>query len=322
MATLRAPEESELKAAIDAIKQRKRADVHEADLKQRARLAKLRHKLGKELQPLLTGAGIDLEKINKSLARSQAEVRQLLEREKAATAKELAALAKSREAGLRNTRNALQHLALKPYLTTPIPVRTPFLIYATPIGMLTDSHTEAWNNWGKIFFTISQDTGGSTAKLNFYFAWQNPSNYLAVINCAADLVANGSCMVDANPGFLFGGSASLHLRAELTVFAGSTEISWQQGQTSEIASLSADGGNIFGIGPVVNRTISNSSHLTCNLIEVQANQLIVFEVAFVADYSIDDGNVIMDFGKSDPNNEIICPALQIDLLSAPDLAVA
>ncbi len=322
MARQPASHDSQLKAAVDAIKQRKRADIYQASVAQRVSLAKPRRNLGKNLQPLLSNAGLDLKKIDQSLARHQAKVRQLLRTEKAATAKQLAYLAKARQPGLANTRRAIERLASKAYLTTPIPIATPYLIYATPVGMLTDSHAEPWNNWGRVTFSVSTDTGDSTAKLNFYFAWQNPSDYLAVINCTADVVASGECLVDANPGFLFGGSASLHLRAELTVFVGNTEIYWQQGQTHEIVSLSADGGNIFGLGPVVTRTISDTSHLSCNYIEVQGNQLVVFEVAFVAEYSIDDGNVVLNFGNSNPGYQVLCPALNIDLLTQPDMAVA
>ncbi len=102
--------------------------------KQRALRGRLRKKLGKELKPLFTGAGLDLGRIDKVLKGNHAELRRNLTQDKAATAKQFAALTKLRLAGLANTRAALEHLAFNPYLTTPIPVATPFLIGARPTG--------------------------------------------------------------------------------------------------------------------------------------------------------------------------------------------
>jgi hypothetical protein len=307
-------DETRLRAAVQAIKERKPPDTSQVRLSQHPEIAKLRRNLGKKLEPVFAKAGFDISKVNQLLAHHQTEVRRLLEKEKAKTSKEFAEINRSIRQGIENKRKAIQQIASKPYLVTPIPVLTPFFIYALPAGMLNDSHTEPSNNWARISYTDSVNTN-STAKLSFYFAWQNPSNYLAVINCNADLVSSGFCLVDANPGFFSGGSASLNLWAELNVYLGETAITWQTGQRSQIASLSADGGNVFsGIGPVVSEAISNVSHLSCTEIEVQGDQLVVFEVGLFANISIDDGNIAMSF---DTPNEILCPALNIELLTAP-----
>ncbi len=308
----KAIDESVARAAIDAVKDRKRAALHQPGYAFRG---KLRHKLAKELRPLFTGAGLDLDKIDKVLKGSQAELRRSLAQDKAATAKQFAELAKLRLAGLANTRAAIEHLAFNAYLTTPIPVATPYLIGARPAGFLTDSHAEPWNNWGKPALQTDQDTSGNTARVSFYFAWQNPLAYLAVINCSADLIANGHCSNTAEGGFFSGGSATVKLRAELNVFVGAVEISWQPGQKSDIVTITADGGSIFDPGAIGNRDISATAHLSCNSIEVQGDQLVVFEVAFVADYSIDDGSIDLDFASGD--NAVIPPALNIELLTPP-----
>jgi len=239
---------SKVKQTINAVKDRKPDPVRKASFTEQARLAKLRRKLGKRLKPLLTEAGLDLKTIDAKLNGHQGEVRQWLKKDQAKTAKQFALLEKQRQAGFNNTRRAIELLALKPFLSTQIPVSTPFLISAKPAGILSDSRVAAGNNLAKAAFSIGQDTSHSTANVNFYFAWQTPSHFLAVINCSADLITNGLCSAWATPGFLFGGTASITLRAELTVFAGPIKISWQQDQTKQLASLTAHGGGIFGFG--------------------------------------------------------------------------
>ncbi len=306
---------SKVKKAINAVKDRKPDPVRKASFTEQARLAKLQRKFGKQLKPLLTDAGLDLKEIDAKLKSHQGEVRQWLKKDEAKTAKQFAMLEKQRQAGFDNTRRAIELIALQPFLSTQIPVQTPFLISAKPAGILSDSQVAAGNNLAKAAFSIGQDTSNSTANVNFYFAWQNPSNFLAVINCSADLITNGLCGAWATPGFLFGGTASITVRAELTVFAGSIEISWQQGQTKQLASLTAHGGGIFGLGDVLSTTISDTAHLSCQNIEVQGNQLIVFNVALTAEYSIDDGNVSIDFASG--SQGIVCPGLTVELLTPP-----
>ena len=135
------------KAAIDAVKDRKRPMLAEPDVKARG---KLRKKLGKELRPLFAGAGLDLGKLDKALKGNQAELRKSLAQERAATAKQYAQAMKLNLAGLANTRAALEHLAGTAYLTTPIPVATPFFIGARPVGFLEDSTIEPFNNRAKL----------------------------------------------------------------------------------------------------------------------------------------------------------------------------
>jgi hypothetical protein len=304
------------KAAIDAIKDRTRPMLAEPGVKVRG---KLRKQLGKELRPLFASAGLDLRKLDKALKGSQAELRKSLARDRAATARQYAQATKLNLSGLANTRAALEHLAGTAYLTTPIPLATPFFIGARPVGFLEDSAIEPWNNRAKPSLQISQDTDGRSARISFYFAWQNPIDFLAVINCSADLMANGHVRNLADDGIFTGGSATVKLRTELNVFVGQFEISWQQTQKADIDTIHAEGSGIFDVGAVGDRDVSASTHLSCNTIEVQGNQMVVFEVAFVADYSIDDGNIDIDFASGD--RSVVCPALNIELLTPPGPSV-
>ncbi|HVT53911.1 MAG TPA: hypothetical protein VHE77_20195 [Dongiaceae bacterium] len=309
-----------LKAAIDAIKDRKRPEIEQLRLAQRARLAKLRRNLGKEMRPLFSGARFDAAGIDKVLAQHRAEERDLLRKEKVEQAKQRAALAKARRAGIANTRQAVEQIKFKSYLTTSIPLETPFLIYATPVGMLHDTHVEPWNNWAKFTYTSGEDTAWSSVVVNFYFAWQNRSDFLAVLNCSADLMPTGIIEATAEAGWLFPGSAWVELIAGLTVFVGSTTINWQPYQNIQMGQVGAEGGwgLIGGSGDIGADTISGTYHLSASDIQVQPNEIVVFEVACTAGWWIDEGgSIVLDFDFDPGGYQVMCPALQIDLLTAP-----
>ena len=107
-------DESKARAAIDSIKDRKRPSLVPAGVKARG---KLRKKLGKELRPLFTSAGLDLAKLDKALQGNQADLRKSLAQNRAATAKQYAQAQKLRMAGLANTRAALEHRRARLCLT-------------------------------------------------------------------------------------------------------------------------------------------------------------------------------------------------------------
>jgi len=305
-------DQSKARAAIDAVKNRKREAIGRTDLTRHARFAKLRHKLGKELQSLFSN--VDVAKIDAALQANRAELRAALAQDEKANAAQLAELAKLQLPGLANTRSALEHIAFKPYLTTLVPIHTPFFIGARPAGFMTDSSVLPWGSWATASLVADQNTANDSDRLSFYFAWQNPTNYLAVLNCSAGLSANGAIGMNAKPGFFSGGSVWLDLHAELNVFIGSYEIAWQATQKNDIVSLSADGGNFLGFGDVVNQTVASASELRCDTIEVAGDQVIVVEVALVADYTIDDGHIALDFTS---DMAVLCPVLNIELLTPP-----
>jgi len=308
---------SQLKAAVDAIKDRKRPDIHQLRLAQRSKLTKLRRKLGRNMPPLLTGS-FDAKKIDKVLAHHHAETHDLLEKEKAETAKRLAAIAKSGRLGIENTMQALEQIQFEPYVFNLIPLTTPYLIYATPVGMLHDTHTEPWNNWAKFSFSSDQDTAYSSVVVSFYFAWQNRSDYLAVINCNAALLINGLIEVTAEQGWLFPGGTSLDLWASLTVFLGQNPVNYQGTQKSQMGVLYIEGGGPFSAGSIAAENIFGTYPLSCRDIQVQASQTVVFEVACTADWWIDaGGSIVLDFDSAPSAYQVACPSLNVELLTAP-----
>jgi hypothetical protein len=309
------PGAAKARALFATVKDRKAASITGIEFQQQARLAKLRRQLGRELKPILAAGGFDLARIDRKLQANQAALRKAIAADKAATARQVAALVARDAAGRENTRRALEHIAYQPLLSTAIPLRLPIYIGARPAGFLVNAQVLQGASFAAAKLSTTHDTDSATARLSFYFSWSNPAKYLAVINCAADLILNGICGITAFPGYVVGGSASLNVGTELNVFAGSTTISWQPGQKTSIASLTASGGGIFSSGDMKRKTVAETAHLACDSILVEGNQTVFFEVALVATYSIDDANVVLNF--ADNGGAITCPALTVELLTPP-----
>jgi hypothetical protein len=309
-----------LKAAIDKIKDRKRPDLGLLRMAQQAQRAKLRQKLGKQLQPLFAGAAFDARKIDKALTQAHAGLNDVLKKERAAAAKRMAPIVKQRQKGLANTRKALDQIKFQPLVTTPIPITTPYLIYATPVGMLHDTHVEPWNNWAKFTYSSDRNTAYDSVVVNFYFAWQNNSDYLAVINCSTNLLMNGMIEATADPGWFFPGSAWLEMWARLTVFAGATTINYQGTQQRQMGTVYTEAGysEIGSPGTIESTNIFGTYALSCADIHVDPGRIVVFEVACSADWWIDmGGSITLDFDFDPAGYQVMCPALQVDLLTAP-----
>jgi hypothetical protein len=303
------------RALFAAVKDRRPASITEIEFQQQARLAKLRHPLGRALKPILAAGGFDLARIDRKLQANQAVLRKAIAADRAATARQVAALVARDAAGRENTRRALEHIAYQPLLSTAIPLRLPIYIGARPAGFLVDAQQQPGASFARAKLGTGQDTSSGLAKLSFYFSWTNPSKFLAVINCAADLISSGALGCAAEPGLLFGGSVALQLGTQLNVFAGTTTISWQPGQRTSIAALATSGGGIFGFGDVINKPVADTAHLHCETILVEGNQTVFFEVALVATYTIDDANVSVNF--ADDGGSIACPGLTVELLTPP-----
>ena len=58
--------------------------------------------------------------------------------------------------------------------------------------------------------------------------------------------------------------------------------------------------------------------LSCSDIQVQPGQIVVFEVACRAEWWIDfGGSITLSFDFDPAGRQLMCPALQVDLLTAP-----
>jgi len=313
-------DKTELKAAIAKIQDRKQPEFELLQMVRQSKQAKLRRKLGKELRSEFEGAAFDAKKIDKVLARNQAELSAVLKKADAAAAKRMAPIVRQQRQGIANTRKALEHIRYQPHLTTTIPISTPFLIYATPVGMLSDTHTEPFNNWAKFFYASDRNTAYDSVVVKFFFAWQNNSDFLAVINCRTDLIANGLIIDTAEPGWFFPGSAWIETWARLTVYLGSTTINYQGTQQKQMGQVFTEAGysEIGSPGTINSDDIVGTFGLSCSNISVDPGRIVVFEVACSADWWIDfGGSITVDFNSNPAGRQLMCPSLQVDLLTAP-----
>lgn len=308
-------DESRLKAAVRAVQERKRPD--QARVSNYAQIVRLEHDLGNRLEPLFVDAGLDVKKIQQIRTEHHTELRRILEAQKADTAKEIAARAHIVQRAIENKKKALELLANKAYLTTPITISTPITIISRPTGIVSDSHIEPFNNWARLSQTVrTEDPLSGESKLSFLFAWQNPSNFLAVINCNSDLILNGIAQAHAWPPGFSQNRVHLNLFAQLNVFLGETEID----RSNFINTLFAYSSWIFGEHDLDQMNfISADFKPSSEFILVEADQTVVFEVTFDATYTIDTGDIVLDFDGS-PVYKIMCPALNIDLLTPPSAA--
>jgi hypothetical protein len=319
-----AQDESKLKAAVLAVKERERPGIDQTQLSKQFEIAALRRDLTKQLQPILANAGFDVNRINELLVKGHNELARLIEKQKADAARQLAASIPSYREGMKNRARALTRIAGNPLTITTIPLETPYSIWVTPLNMLVDSHAEPHNNWATCRLTDNKDTAGKSASVKFYFAWNNDSGYLAVINCNADVIVRGWAEALADPR-VFGGSSWLPLYVKLKVYLGGGVIDYEGSQTIQIASLPASAGwGLFGNpGDIKFQSFNNSYTVSCTNIEVQDQEIVVFEVSLEAiNYWIDGGSISFDFADSGSGNEVLCPTLNVEMLTPPTMTTA
>lgn len=319
MATPKKSNESEIKAAIAAIMNRKRPDLAQLRLDEGARLMALRGKLEKQLQPLFAEAGSDIAKINKILAEHQNEVGRVLEKEKTKYAKTFAALNKDLRRRIENQRKALEQIAFKPGIVTLVPLWTAWNIAELPGNIPFQSHTEASNNWAVT--TFENGTNGSgTVEVYFWFAWRNPSQDIAlVIDAKSDLILQGTCRVHGNSHVIFFGDVSLDMHAELVAYTGIDPISGASVQIESFRVLGRPRPPLLGTGPdTASAAISDTYHLSgLPNISVNGGSLVLFAVHFWAHYSVYNGSVSFDFESP---GFILCPSVQLEIITPSPIA--
>jgi hypothetical protein len=236
--------------------------------------------------------------------------------------------------GIDDRRKALQQLGTiaQPYTPILIALETPFLIWANrflphsnePLGtnILVDSHIEPLNNWAKILLNYQTDDAFfATDRLNFYFYWRNETGSDAVVNVASYLTLNGSCRVHASSSFWHGLLApprsDVSVDAELSVFEWwndpPTEPLSEPGQLQNVTTLSVQGGMWSGDGK--STLVSANCQVTYDIFRIPSNDVAVFEVGLSLKYGMAEGDVNVDF--SFENNLVLCPYLQLEVLTVP-----
>jgi hypothetical protein len=320
-------DESQLKRALSAMEagRPKLAGRRERPISRRAIEQLLRESFAK--------AGVDIEKLDRMLADEQGEQRRRLEAQTAEAAKHLPAAHAAFRHAVDNRHRSLERLAaLVPPPASWFVDLTPFIIFEKRFRYLVDSHMEPMNSWVKCNVTARQGgTNADDAEFDYWFLWENESDFAAVVNVTSSLVFTGHCSVSAAQGIFSGQQTSLDIRAKLTLWewweSPQVPISHEGSQNQQVLDLSVQGGHIFQSGRTKQRDFSFEKFDLGydDMFFIPARATAVFTVSFDVQYSTEDflnleNDVTADFA-TDPNFGVICPGLQLEVLTAPPAVV-
>jgi hypothetical protein len=325
---------SQLKAALTASKEKRPdATLRRADAALLTQQLNHRRAVEQVLRPFFAKAGLDIEKLDKMAAQNQKDLRRIFQNHKDEIAQRASLeMAVIRE-GVQRRARALQNLANLPVVPFTAITLQPIFIWQTHVDSFKGSHIEPGNNWVKFLFDAM--SGSESTDFSFVFLWENQRNDLAVVNVASSLVLNGACEVVAAPGFFSGDTSELFLQASLTLLG-----LWQadpqnpelppptppheQSQYQSLLSLVAQGGGLFSGVDFHTQNFSASSYdLTYDFFLIPPRSSAAFEVSLQVDYDFPGGGgnisdlVVADFANDNLGYELMCPGLQLDLLTTP-----
>jgi hypothetical protein len=268
----------------------------------------------------LAKAGLDVKELKKFREQNKAAFQRIIEKEQRSGVKQASKARAIVNSHIASRRKALEARAVAP-LAPPytITLDKPFLIWASPhSNIIDDSRIESENSWAKVKIEAGSSTWGSE-KLSFYFIWDNPSEYHAVINAATYLALTGYCQAYAEGSFWHfytGNLAGLSLTGYLYAWEW-----WNQPPTltrydqEYLGGVGAQAGLTDDSGLTV---FAGVYDLGTDSVVVAPQATIVFEVALAFDYSVVGGGHIsadFEYGTLD----IRCPHIEISLLTAPPL---
>jgi hypothetical protein len=285
------------------------------------KLTAMRRATEAALRPVLVKAGFNDRQFVELRKQHGAELKRVAEHEQAAAVRRSPKIRKTLRAGLANKIKALGTLAnlpAAPFLTI---IDRPFLIWAKPrSNIIWDSHIGSGDSWAKVKAVgESGDKVWGTDTLSFYFLWDNPTPYYAVIDAATFITFNGFARAHAEGSFWGGIDPSSSRYSYLSMWTSLTLWQWSDNPptpsgtpSQNILSLSAEAG--FFEDTETSAVSGSSDHSYTHYV-VNPSGVIVFEVSLAMSYSVFDGHTLSDF--SDGSYEVSCPYMVVGLLSAP-----
>lgn len=193
----------------------------------------------------------------------------------------------------------------KPFFET---IDSPFLIWASPTNMLSDSQIEPWKSRAKFGFRSEADQG--FREVSFYYLWQNPSDRFAVVNVDGYLILNGFCRAHQSGGYFPGNrTTSISIGGAMSLFEWwnqpPTQPLPQNDQSLRLFVLKTNAGQGFGgDSSTVSQHVFRGCDLRYTLFLVPPFGVTVIEVtAQISHSSGQDGshNVLVDFESGDFN---------------------
>lgn len=328
--------ESQLKAALTAAKEKRRAlDFRQADAALLSQQLAHQRAVDRVLRPAFAKAGVDVENLNKMAQENLNELRRIFQSHQAEAAKrgsvEMAAI---RERYQQRTR-ALQKPLSLPFVTTTL---EPIFTWQTSVASYKGSQIAPNDSWIKFLMQISQGSQG--VDYSFVFLWENQSDGLAVVNVASSLVLNGYCAALVSQGFFSGDVAEVSLTANLTLLglwqpnSQNPELPppnppYQQSQYNPLPGIYVQGVGIFG-NPNHDfqaQIFSASSYdLSYDFFLIPPQSSAAFEVSLDVGLQFLSGGGNFGeiaeavFADDKLGYEVMCPGLQLDLLTLPTTA--
>jgi hypothetical protein len=259
---------------------------------------------------------LDLKKLKQIRDQHKTELRRVMEKEKRDAIKQAARARKILKARIAHQRQALQARLAAP-LAPPYPITLdkPFLIWASPrSNILFDSRIQSGNSWARV--EVASKSSNSD-KLSFYFLWNNPSDYHAVVNANTSLTLWGDCQAMAEGSLLHFYTPNFS-GVVVTGYLYPWEW-WNQPPTL----TQEDHEDLGGVGAQAGLTddsglalLTGTYLLDTEQVVVAPNGTMVFEVAVAFDCTVVGG------GSAHAAVEITCPSVELSLLTAPPLQVA
>ncbi len=261
--------------------------------------------------------------------------RHLAELTRAADEEEAAARAEA-GASLRNLTEAMQIRmagvqqlnALPPGNFTTITVRKPFMIWAGKhsSAILDDTFIDDDDSWAKVHVYLDEDddegppTQAGERRVSFWFTWQNDSDFFAVISAHTYIALNGYIRVGANGSawnIVLAGPwvTNMWLRASLSWWRW-----WQQPQVrTELQNLTVTGVTLENgvLGQVHGERVNRVERLEsgAEYITIPPRETVVLEVAVSFPVGIEEDGGSVDFDFSTGDFRIVCPWMNILLLT-------
>jgi len=268
-------------------------------------------------------AGLDVKKLGALQEQHNTELRRILDKQKADAIKRASRAKDTVHSSISSQSQALELLAAnKPFFQFPfITLDKPFLIWATPhSNIISDSTIAPFNSWAKISVDSTQSSGFD--KLSFYFLWDNPSDFYAVINAATFMSASGHLEATA-----YGGLSGIDPTSRYSDLGVSANFAlwawWVQPPTptpyaTQIFTSISASASFWDNSE--SASVSDGFNLDKTLFLVPPKGVVVFEVTFAVGYSNGHGHVVADFESGD--FKVGCPVVVVSLLTSPSALAA
>jgi hypothetical protein len=267
----------------------------------------------------LAKSGVDVDKLDQ-IARQQAP------EGRRATCELQGSAAKQIEAEERAFRKAIEDRRAAFDAAPPIILDKPFLMWEFPRleTAFVGSHNESMNS--SIRISIDTNTGTDLTSFTFLFLWENESDFFAVTNVRSSLVLNGGIGVGAGTGIFSGDEVQLFMNAELALLEWwnqppTTPIG-QQSQSQSIVNWDVSAGGVFGKPHSKFQTFSFtpfdlSYSACCSTSEGCAVRGLVEHPVQLSLWPGGDINDFIRINFADGANRVICPFVEVDLLTPP-----